>query len=82
MENQILRTEYVQGSGGYRCLFFRKKGTYVLHRQRDCEYIADEDYYVIQWEGVPEYDSGYAAWHFPPTEEGLKEAQAKMDAWP
>ena len=78
-QNKIIRNDYVKGSGGYRCMFYRQRGTYVEHRQKDCEYIAEDNSIVIQWEGAPDYDSGYCSWYFPPTAEGLKEAHAKMD---
>ena len=78
-QNQIIRSEYVSGSGGHRRMFFRKSGTAVEQRQGDCGYTAGEDSVIIQWDGAPTFDSGYHASYFPPTTDGLKAAHAEMD---
>lgn len=77
-KDSIIRSEYVNGSGGSRRMFFRKEGTVVEHRQGDCGYISDNTI-VVQWGGSPEYDSGYYARYFPATMAGLKAAHAAMD---
>ena len=52
---------YMWGTEGYLNLFFRPKGTFV---QRKCwnnvieEYTSSHDFYIIQWEGEVEFDSG------------------------
>lgn len=76
-KNRTIRSDYVQGSGGFRRLFFRAAGTGV--GQGDCGYSAGENSFVIQWDGAPEFDSGYHAHHFPATMAGLKAAHAVMD---
>ena len=78
--NQVVRSEYVSGTDGFRRLFFRKKGTSVS-QQADCGYTAGDDTLVIQWEGSPAVDSGYHARIFPPTMAGLRAAHAAMDSF-
>ena len=78
-KNSIIRSEYVQGSGGSRRMFFRKEGTVVEQRQGDCGYTSGDNTIVVQWDGSPEFDSGYHARYFPATMAGLKAAHAAMD---
>jgi len=76
-ENKIIRSEYVAGSGGNRRMFFRAAGTAVQHRQ--AEYVAGESAIVVQWDGTPEFDSGYHARYFPATMAGMKAAHDVMN---
>ena len=78
-ENRVIRSEYVNGSGGYRRMFVRLSGTRVERRQAECGYVEGEDAIVIQWDGSPGYDSGYHARYFPATMAGLKAAHALMN---
>jgi hypothetical protein len=78
-KNRIIRTEYVHGSGGHRSMFFRKEGTDVVQRRGDCGYREGESLIIVQWDGSPEFDSGYHARYFPATMAGLKAAHTAMD---
>ncbi len=78
-KNQVVRSDYVQGSGGHRRMFFRAAGTTVEQRAGDCGYTAGESSIIVQWDGSPEFDSGYMARHFSPTMAGLKAAHAAMN---
>ena len=77
--NRVLRSEYVCGSDGYRRMFVRLAGT-VVERHKDCGYVVRKDSIVIQWDGSPDFDSGYHASHFPATMAGLKAAHAAMNS--
>lgn len=78
-KNRIIRSDYVQGSGGFRRIFFRKEGTAVEHKRDDCGYKDCESLIIVQFDGLPEYDSGYHARYFPATMAGLKAAHTAMD---
>ena len=82
-KNATIRSERERGSDGFNRMFFRKAGTAVeqpsVFAQPPREYVAAKDTIVIQWEGTPEFDSGYNAYHFPATMRGLKEAHGVMD---
>ncbi len=81
-KSRTIRSEYVQGSGGFRRMFVRLKGAFVSQSNfSDAGYIAGESAILIQWEGSPDYDSGYHAAMFPVTMRGLKEAHAWLDSW-
>ena len=63
MRNKILGSFYRRGSDGRVYLYFREKGTLVETDIAGSEYDtwrAEKDSYVVQWEGMPHYDSGYA----------------------
>ena len=38
----------------------------------DGDFVAGEDVWVIQWEGYPEYDSGYVDYLFDSEDDALK----------
>lgn len=61
-----MRSFYKHGSNGRVNLFFRPKGLdYIFHG--DCRMIslrAMESQWIIQWDGEPEYDSGYSESRF------------------
>ena len=81
-KNCIIRSDYVRGTGGFRRMFVRLKGTSVSQsKYSDGGYKAGESSIIIQWEGSPTYDSGYHAQHFPATLEGLKAAHEAMDKY-
>lgn len=80
--NRTIRSEYVPGSDGRRHMFVRMAGTHVSQSNAsDAGYIAGESAILVQWEGSPNYDSGYHAAMFPVTMRGLKEAHAWLDSW-
>ena len=60
----MIKQEYVHGSEGCRNLFFRAKGTVYEVRGVEEPQVADADRWVIQWEGYPDHDSGYASYEF------------------
>ena len=60
----IIKKEYIKGSDGYRHLFYRAKGTVYEVRGVEEPQVADADRWVIQWEGYPDHDSGYASYEF------------------
>ena len=81
-DNCTIRSDYVQGSDGYRRMFVRLAGTRVSQSgPSDAGYIAGESAILVQWEGSPDYDSGYHAAMFPVRMRGLKEAHAWLDSW-
>lgn len=80
-DNRTIRSEYVKDSGGFRRMFVRLKNTSVSKANvSDAGYIAGESAILVQWEGSPDYDSGYHSAVFPVTMYGLKEAHAFMDS--
>lgn len=69
-------------SDGHRHMFVRMAGTHVSQSgSSDAGYIAGESAILVQWEGSPDYDSGYHAAMFPITMRGLKEAHDWLDSW-
>jgi hypothetical protein len=64
--------KYVKGSEGCRNLFFRPKGMQYKIEGVDGDFVAGEDVWVIQWEGYPEYDSGYVDYLFDSEDDALK----------
>jgi len=79
--NRTIRSDYVPGTGGHRRMFVRMAGTHVMQSNvSDAGYIAGESAILVQWEGYPDYDSGYHAAMFPVTMRGLKEAHAWLDS--
>ena len=60
----IIKKEYIKGSDGSRHLFYRAKGTVYEVRGVEEPQVADADRWVIQWEGYPDHDSGYASYEF------------------
>ena len=64
--------KYVHGSEGCRNLFFRPKGMEYKIAGLDDNFIAGEDVWVIQWEGYPEYDSGYVDYVFDSESDALQ----------
>ena len=87
-KNRIISSKYVWGSYGHRRMFVRLAGTLVIHAyelRQAGEPIgvpAEESEIIIQWEGNPTFDSGYAAEYFPATMRGLKDAHRRMRNWP
>ncbi len=64
---------YVWGSDGRMNLFFRPMGTVFGIEGREEDYVADEDSYIIQWEGARDYNSGYSEHCFPTYKEAMVE---------
>lgn len=58
-KGEILSSKYINGSGGSVNMFTRPRDGVV----------------VVQWEGRPDYDSGYSAARFQLTPEGLEKAR-------
>jgi hypothetical protein len=61
---------YVQGTNDTRNLFFRPEGLTVF--VKDGWYKQDKDEYVIQWQGTPDWCSGYYKQGFDTLEQALK----------
>ena len=77
----ILANHVLASEGDYK-MFVRMAGTHVSQSgSSDPGYIAGESAICIQWEGSPDYDSGYHTAMFPVTMKGLKEAHAWLDSW-
>lgn len=55
--NRVITQVYVNGSCGNMNLFKRDAGTVVEYK--DGTYIQEKDAIILQWDGHPEYDSGY-----------------------
>jgi len=72
MKNKILGSFYRRGSDGRVYLFHREKGTLVETNIADT-WRAEKDSYVVQWEGMPHYDSGYASHGFDTLGEAYQE---------
>lgn len=76
--NRIIESKRIESSGGSRNLFYRAAGTEVqVHNAPNFNYIQRENAYVIQWEGNPEYDSGYSEYIF----KTLNEARACFNSF-
>jgi len=73
MENKIIKSEYKQGSGWFY-LFYRKENTVFQSTRYDGTDVQHANRYIIQFEGTPNFDSGYDAAEFETLEEAL-------DAW-
>lgn len=56
--NRVISRIYVNGSCGNMNLFKREKGTKVECKNGD-SFIQDKDAIILQWDGYPDYDSGY-----------------------
>ena len=74
---EVLASKYINGSGGCRNLFFRAKGTEYFSRGDDYPQTATDDIYVIQWEGYPDYDSGYASYEYVSYDTAIE----SFDSW-
>lgn len=68
----IIDQVYVHGSMGWKNLFFRPKGTIYYSKPYEDDMEAEEDLYIIQWEGNPEYDSGYHSLEFYNIEDAIE----------
>lgn len=66
--NKVINT---YNRNGLILMFFRQKGTKVKYKMNKelLEYISDKDEYIIQYQGYPDYDSGYRAYTFSTLEE-------------
>ena len=64
-KGDILASRYINGSGGSVNLFTRPKDGIV----------------VVQWEGAPDYNSGYHAAVFPLTNDGLAAAREYFEKY-
>ena len=54
-------------------MFFRAKDTKYKIEGVEGEFVASEDHWIIQWEGYPDYDSGYAEYLFASASEANRE---------
>ena len=94
MRNKILGSFYRRGSNGSVYLYFREKGTLVETNMAESvgrltgedvsefEYHtwrAEKDSYVVQWEGMPHYDSGYASHGFDTFGEAYQEFEKQRE---
>lgn len=68
----LLDQIYIHGSCGWKNLFFRPAGTTYYSKPYGYDVEAEESLYIIQWEGSPEYDSGYPSDVFSNLEEAAK----------
>lgn len=59
----VVASRYIQGSGGRRCVVFRRAGEPVQVEGVDYTIPAERGY-VVQWGSGALYDSGYASEHF------------------
>lgn len=59
----MIAQKYIKDSNGTLNLFFRPVGTEVFHRD-GLEYVTETSYFVVQWGGDVDYDSGYTERHF------------------
>jgi hypothetical protein len=61
-----MQSFYRHGSNGRVNLFFRQEGFRykVACEQQLYPAIAEKSYWIVQWEGSPEFDSGYASYEF------------------
>ena len=57
-------SKYVRGSEGFKNLFFRPAGTEYVYGREKYPATAESGQWIIQWEGSPEYDSGYYQQNF------------------
>jgi len=64
--------KYVKGSEGCRNLFFRPAGMRFRIANVEGLHTAKKNHWIIQWEGYPEYDSGYVDFIFDSESEALK----------
>ena len=73
-KSHIISSRYLWGSDGNENFFFRPKGEIFIYQMGDEElmYTQQNDEYIIQWGGTPEYDSGYDSTTFETFAEGLK----------
>jgi hypothetical protein len=78
MRNKILGSFYRRGSNGSVYLYFREKGTLVETDIADT-WRAEKDSYVVQWEGMPHYDSGYAFHGFDTFGEAYQEFERQRE---
>ena len=62
--NSFESTFYKHGSNGRVNLFFRPKNFRYLYGQYSYPAIAEKSHWIVQWEGSPEFDSGYASYEF------------------
>jgi hypothetical protein len=77
MNTKLIDSKYVPGSEGSCHLFFRPAGTrYAVAGTADdyCA-VAAVDEYIIQWEGFPDFDSGYSEARYA----SLEEARAAFE---
>jgi len=61
-----MKSFYKHGSNGKVNLFFRQEGFRykVACEQQLYPAIAEKSHWIIQWDGSPEFDSGYASYEF------------------
>jgi len=59
-----MRRFYKHGSDGTINLFFRPKGLDYFFGREMYPALAEESHWIIQWDGNPEYDSGYSESRF------------------
>jgi len=55
---------YKHGSDGTMNLFFRPKSLDYFVGRDMSPALAEKSYWIIQWEGNPNWDSGYSEWKF------------------
>lgn len=60
----FLSTFYKHGSNGRVNLFFRPKGFAYFYGRHLYSAMAEKSHWIVQWEGSPEFDSGYASYEF------------------
>ena len=75
-----MNTFYRRGSEGTVNLFYRPEGTnYIFHGDQNMiPASAEKSQWIIQWDGNPEYDSGYMQYVFADKESAIREF-AKME---
>ena len=74
LKNQTLGSYYLNGSCGNVRVFVRRKGTLVECENGRNDYRAKKDGVIVQWYGMPHFDSGYHAHELPLTPSGIKKA--------
>lgn len=91
--DQVLASWYLRGSNGSVNLFFRGKGTLVetnmkmsvsnlsgedLDEFEYYEWEAEEDSFIVQWEGYPSFDSGCHVHSFKSMKGGMDYMRHKL----
>ena len=67
-----MRRFYRHGSEGTVNLFFRPEGLDYFYSWEMYPASAEKSHWIIQWEGSPEFDSGYMQYTFTDEESAIK----------
>ena len=74
-----MQSFYRHGSNGRVNLFFRQEGCRYKVGQELYPATAEKSHWIVQWEGSPEFDSGYVSYEFA-NRHGAEKLFAEMEA--